>query len=179
MKASVKIKDADINKLVRQMVVLVDTREQLNNHITDVFDKKKIVWKRKALDTFDYSCELKANPELGLPFDISLENEIGIERKAHLTELAGNFTQGRTAFEEKWQKAKFTTKDLYLLVEGGSWQSILESKYRSEFNPNSFYNSLISWRTKYGFRIDFVKQEFSALHILRLLQDKLKKILEE
>ena len=113
-----------------------------------------------------------------MPFPVSLENEIGIERKAHLTELAGNVTATRTAFEEKWQKAKFTTKDLYLGIEGGSWADIKDGKYRSELNPKSFYNTLISWRNKYGFRIDFKERELRRAYY-KTLQDKLKKLLQE
>lgn len=179
MKATIQLKDCNIKKLIKQLVVLVDTREQENQHIIDYFDSKGIKWRNKALKTFDYSCELHKNEELGLPFAVSLENEIGIERKAHLTELAGNVTATRTAFEEKWQKAKFMTKDLYLVIEGGSWADIKDGKYRSELNPKSFYNTLISWRHKYGFRIDFVKKENCGEHIIRLLQDKLKKLLQE
>lgn len=179
MKASIKIRDCNIEKLIKQIVILVDTREQENGHIMDYFNKKGIKWRNKALETFDYTCELLKNEELGLPYDITLEREIGIERKNSLSELAGNFTHERNAFEEKWQKAKETTKNLYLMVEGGSWKDIHEGNYRSNFSGKSFYNSLISWRTKYGFDIDFVKPERSGEHIIRLLQDKLKKILEE
>lgn len=179
MKATVKIRDCNIDRLLKQVVVLADTREQENHHITTYFDSKGIKWRSKALETVDYSCELLANEELGLPFDISLEREIGIERKNSLSELAGNFTQGRNAFEEKWQKAHVTTKNIYLMIEGGSWKDIEDGKYQSEFGSKAFYNSLISWRNKYGFDIDFVKPENSGQHILRLLQDKLKKILLE
>lgn len=179
MQASIKIRQCNIDKLIRQLVVLVDTRENENQHIIDCFNKKGIAWRSKALDTFDYSCELLKNDELGLPYDITLEREIGIERKNGLTELSSNFANGRNAFEEKWQRAKETTKNLYLVIEGGSWQDIKEQKYRTKINSKAFYNSLISWRTKYGFDIDFVKKENSGEHILRLLQDKLKKILEE
>ena len=179
MRATISIKQCNIDKLISRLVVLIDTREQSNQHITQYLDKKGVQWRLKALETVDYSCELKANVELGLPFDITLENEIGIERKNSLTELAGNFTQGRSAFEEKWQKAKATINNIHLVVEGGSWKDIREGCYRSDFKSKSFYNSLISWRTKYGFKIDFVNPEFSGEHILRLLQDKLRKVLEE
>lgn len=179
MRASVNIKECDINKLLRKVVVLVDTREKENLHITSFFDSKGIAWRLKALETVDYSCELPADESLGLPFPISLEREIGIERKNSLTEIAGNFGKGRHTFEEKWQRAKETTQDIYLLIESGCWADIENQRYRSEMGYKAFYNSLISWRTKYGFHIDFVPQSLSAQHILRLLQDKLKKILQE
>lgn len=183
MKATVAISETNIKKLINQMVVLVDSRENENSHIIDYFTKHKIAYRVKAMECFDYSCEIKANSDLGLPFDISLENLIGIERKGSggsgISELSGNFTTSRNQFEEKWEKAKATTENLYLLIENGSWDDIRQHKYKSEFGENAFYNSLISWRTKYGFHIDFVKTEDTGNHILRLLADKLKKVLSE
>lgn len=183
MRATIKITDTNINKLLRKIVVLIDTREQENTHIIEYLEKHKIKYKYKAMECFDYSCELEKDEELGLPFDICLINRIGIERKGSgkngLTELASNFTTTRNAFEEKWQKAKYNTEDLYLIIENGSWENIKNGKYRSQLSSNSFYNSLISWRTKYGFKIDFVETENIGEHILRLLLDKLKKVLQE
>ncbi len=179
MKVTLAIKQCNIDKLIGQLVVLVDTREQNNQHIISYFDKKGVKWRLKALETVDYSCELKANLELGLPFDITLENVVGIERKNSLTELAGNFTQGRSQFEEKWQKAKEKIKNLYLIIEGGSWQDIRNGNYRSDISEKALYNSLISWRNKYGFKVDFIEPDFAGEHILRLLQDSLRKLLKE
>ena len=183
MRATIKITDTNVTKLVRKMIVLIDTREKENSHIISYLEKHKIKYKYKAMECFDYSCELEKDEELGLPFDISLINRIGIERKGSgksgLSELAGNFTTSRNAFEEKWQKAKYNTESLYLVVENGSWEDIKNGNYRSNFASNSFCNSLISWRHKYGFQIDFVKTENTAEHIVRLLADKLKKVLQE
>lgn len=183
LKVTVAITETNIKKLLSQMVVLVDSRENENRHITDYFNQHSVAYRVKAMECFDYSCEIKANPELGLPFDISLENLIGIERKGSggsgISELCGNFTTNRNQFEEKWEKAKATTEDLYLVIENGSWDDIRNHRYKSDFGEKAFYNSLISWRTKYGFQIDFVNSDDVANHIIKLLVDKLKKVLSE
>lgn len=183
MRVSLKLKDTDIDKLIKQVCVLVDTREQENSHILQFFDKKGIQYRKKGLKYCDYSAELKASAELGLPFDVSLENIICIERKGSggngLNELAGNFTKGRDAFENEWIRAKASGADLYLIVENGSWEDIKNHNYNSLFNEKSFYNSLISWRKKYSFQIDFCKTENVGEHIYKLIGTTLKKILEE
>ena len=76
MQVNIKLKDASIDKLVKQMTIIVDSREQENKHITSFFDQKKIPYIVRKLNQGDYSAFLSANPELGLPFDISLENVV-------------------------------------------------------------------------------------------------------
>ena len=44
-----------IKKLSKEMVILIDTKEKANDHITDYFDKKGIAYKRQALEFGDYS----------------------------------------------------------------------------------------------------------------------------
>lgn len=183
MKVSLKLRDSDIDKLIKQVVILIDTREQENTHITDFFDKKKIPYKRKALKFCDYSAELKANEEFGLPFDISLENNIAIERKgaskSGLNEIATNFTDGRTAFENEFIRAKESGADIYLLIENGSWEDIKAHNYRSKMSENALYNSLLSWSKKYNIKIHFLKSENVGEHIYKLIGIALKKLLEE
>lgn len=183
MKVTLKLKDADIEKLVKQVCILYDTREQENSHILKYFDKKGIEYKRKALKFCDYSAYLKACPELGLPFDVSLENVIAIERKGSggsgLTEIAHNFGDGRSAFENEWIRAKESGANLYLIIENGSWEDIKTHKYNSQLNEKALYNSLLSFRKKYGFQIDFIKTEDVGEHIYKLIGITLKKLLEE
>lgn len=183
MQVNVHLTDANIEKLIKQMVVIVDTREQENQHILQVFEKAKMQYVVRKLDQGDYSAMLKACPELGLPFDVSLENIIAIERKGSggngLSEIAGNLTEGRQAFENEFIRATKNCKDFYLIIENGSWEKIKAHEYRSEMNPKSLYNSLISWRKKYGFHLDFVEKSNTAEHILKLLGTTLKKLLEK
>lgn len=178
LNANIKLKSVNIDKLLRNMIVIVDSREQNNSHITNFLMKKGINFKIKKLQFGDYSCELSSNIELGLPFDISLENDISIEKKNSLDELANNFTAGRTAFENEFIRAKEKCKNFVLLIENASWSDINNHNYSSLMNEKALYNSLISWRNKYKFQIDFIDKENCAKHIVRLLQDQLKKVLE-
>lgn len=163
--------------------MLVDVQEKDNSHIISWLEKKGIPYRKKSLKFCDYSAELKACPELGLPFDVSLENVVAIERKGSggsgLNEIAGNFTEGRTAFENEFIRAKESGATIYLLIENGSWEGIRNHEYRSQFGEKAFYNSLLSWEKKYGFHTHFVKRENVGEHIYKLLGTTLKKLLEE
>ena len=80
-----RFSDKEKEELVKSIVILVDTREQSCQHITDYFDKKGIPYKKKALKYGDYSFYIKANPELSIPRDLYFDmNGIVIERKKFL-----------------------------------------------------------------------------------------------
>lgn len=182
MQVSLHLSDTSIDKLIKQMVILIDTREQENSHITGYFDKKKIPYVVRKLDFGDYSAMLKAAPDLGLPFDVSLEKSVAVERKGAsgngLSEIAKNFTDGRQAFENEFIRASHSCENFYLVIENGSWKDIADHNYRSEMSPKALYNSLISWRHKYHFQIDFVQQANTAEHLIKLFGTTLKKLLE-
>ena len=50
-----KFSHDQIKKLSKEMVILIDTREKENSHITNYFDKKGIKYKKQALEFGDYS----------------------------------------------------------------------------------------------------------------------------
>ena len=56
-----KLKEKEIKDLIDTIVIYVDSREKLPNHITDCFDKYEINWMIKKLDSGDYSAILPSN----------------------------------------------------------------------------------------------------------------------
>ena len=91
-----------MDELISSIVILIDTREQKSNHITDYFDRKNIAYKKKALKFGDYSFMLPANESLSIPRDLYFTNSCVIERKASLEEISGNLTNGRDRFENTY-----------------------------------------------------------------------------
>ena len=96
-----KYTDKEIERLIKSIVILTDTREQKNQHILDWLDKKKIPHKTKALQNGDYSFYIPATSDLNIDRDLYFDKEIMVERKGSLEELSGNFSQQRTRFEEE------------------------------------------------------------------------------
>lgn len=82
--------DKKYKELLSHMVVLVDTRENTNKNVTDWFDKNNIKWKSRALKTGDYGLMVESCPELGFSIDTYFSDELCIERKNSVSELAGN-----------------------------------------------------------------------------------------
>ena len=152
--------DTEVKKLLDSMVILVDTRENANSHITDYLSKKKIPYESKKLDYGDYSIKLCKNEELGISRDIYFTDSILVERKASLDELAGNLTKDRTRFESELLRAKGA--NIALMVENATYADLVMGRYRSEYNAKSFVATLATYSARYGLDVNFVPKELAG-----------------
>lgn len=143
------------------MIILIDTREKRNEHITKQFDKMKIPYVSQKLDFGDYSFELDGE---------SFENKIVIERKGSLDEIASNFTVGRIRFRKEFERARSKNCIMHVVIENASWQKIIDGDYRSRFSPSAFQGSLTTWAYKYQYKLDFVPKNDMACFILNTFQ---------
>ncbi|MGM8240144.1 ERCC4 domain-containing protein (plasmid) [Clostridium perfringens] len=91
-----KFTEKEMKEILNKLVVLVDTREQENSHILEFFDKKKIKWKRKKIDYGDYGCMLPKGSFEGQLRDIYFTDDIVVERKFCIDELAMNLRDQKT-----------------------------------------------------------------------------------
>ena len=152
--------DTEVKKLLDSMVILVDTRENANSHITDYLSKKKIPYEVRKLDSADYSCKIPKNDELGINRDIYFTDSILVERKASLDELAGNLTKDRTRFESELLRAKGA--NIALMVENATYADLVMGRYRSEYNAKSFVATLATFSARYGLDVNFVEKELAG-----------------
>jgi ERCC4-type nuclease len=140
--------DKEISELLKQITIIADTREQVNGHITDYFDKNKIAYITRKIDTGDYSAMIG---------DMTLEHDVVIEKKNGLDEIAGNFTVDRQRFEDEFTRAKAGGLKVFLLIENASWGDILLHNYRSKLEPKSLIASLLSWQVRFNITVTFCK----------------------
>ncbi|MEX0417703.1 ERCC4 domain-containing protein, partial [Bacillus sp. C30] len=97
---SYRYTDMEINKILKTLTIVIDTREKDNNHIRDYLHQKGVPIKNQKLDTGDYGCMIPKNEELGIPRDTYLDSRV--ERKAHMDEITGNLQKNtQTAFENE------------------------------------------------------------------------------
>lgn len=148
--------DKEYTQLRANMVILHAGNEQKNSHILDWFDKKHIQHKERALKYGDYCLMIKADENNGIMKDAYYTDEVFIERKNSLDELAQSINADRFHNEIK---GAINIKHKYLLVENGSWEDILNKKYRSDYSPASFWATLHTYMAKYGLNIIFCKPE--------------------
>lgn len=167
--------DNEIKELVKNMVILVDTKEKVNNHILEYFDKKGIEYKNKSLEYGDYSFMLKANEKLAIPKDVWFDKLVVIERKCSLKEISNNLTRERARFEKELILAP---KDKVILIENSSYEDIALGNYDTKYNKASFLATLHKFWFKYSAPFFFMPDNrFSGLFIREFFEYYLKNYL--
>lgn len=152
--------DKEVSEKLKELTIIVDSREQVNKHITDYFDSKKVSYITRKIDTGDYS---------GMIGDMTLEHDVVIEKKNGLDEIAGNFTVDRQRFEDEFTRAKAEGLKVFLLIENASWSDIFLHNYRSKLAPKSLIASLLSWQVRFNITIVFCKPGESGQIIYGIL----------
>lgn len=135
--------DKEIKSVLDNLVILVDTREQRNEHIVDFFRKKNINHKVKKLDLGDYSCMIPKGSFEGQTRDIYFDKEIVIERKASIDELAGNFKDDGVRIKTELAHLNKYNIKCFLFIEDPEYDfNIRNGNYRSQYNPKALYNRI-------------------------------------
>lgn len=172
-----KYTEAEEKELLASIVILVDTREKVNDHITGYFDTHGIPYKKKALKHGDYSFFVPKNEKLAIPRDVYFNDEIFIERKANLEELSGNLSVDRARFEEEMAIAKAKTK--YLLIENAGYEDVVNGNYDTQYNKKSFLGTLHSFNHKYNLQLFFLKERsYSPIYIYGIMQYYLRNMIK-
>jgi len=159
--------------ILSNVVILIDTREQQNQHIIEYFDKKEIKWKSRKLSFGDYGIMLCKNEEYGIMADLILD--YAVERKGHLEELSNNFTKDRTRLEEEMWRSK---GKMDFVIERGDLNDIMKGEYTTEYNKKSYLATLIAFRHRYNTPFNFATKEFSPQMIFALLFYRLREELK-
>ena len=155
--------------------MIVDTQEKEWFHIANVWDIKKVKYKKRHIKTGDYSIEIKTSKGEVINF----EDKIVIERKACLTELCGNLTDnrdssGKNRFIRELERAKKDGMKLILLIEDADgYDKALKGFFRedkpSRMNSNGFIGMLMAYKARYDFEIVWLDKSLSASYIYKLL----------
>lgn len=158
-----KYTDKETDQLIKSMIILIDTREKVNSHITEYYDNKGIKYKTKALDYGDYSFMIEKNESLSIPRDLYFNNKIVVERKANLEEISNNLTKERDRFEKELCLAP---KEKVILLENSNYSDVATGNYNTQYNKKSFWASIHSFWHKYNVPVFFMPDnKYSGLFI--------------
>lgn len=166
--------ETQIKKAIDTLVVLVDTREKLPNHITNCFDLYGVKWERRKLKSGDYSCYLPENKELGIK-EIQLENMICIERKMSCDEIIQCLTTQKERFNREFTRSEAL---IPLLIED-KFKNAVTQNYRSKVTSKQFLGSLFSFCDRHNTYFYFMEDnQFSALWIYNIFKYHIRNILK-
>lgn len=152
--------DTELNKILKTLTIVIDTREQVNGHILNYLRQKDVPVKIQKLDTGDYGCMIPKNEELGILRDIYLDSRV--ERKAHIDEITGNLQKDtQKAFENELIRSKDIPFTLIVEDEQG-YGKMIKGEYRSKYNPLALLGRLNTFKAKYNFEIVYIDQKYSG-----------------
>ncbi|RDU34723.1 nuclease [Neobacillus piezotolerans] len=170
-----KYTDKEIGELLKSIVILVDTREQKNEHIIQYFDSKKIPYLSNKQDTGDYAVMLPKNEVLGIHRDIHFP--IAIERKNSVDELAQTIKE-RTRFENELIRSN-KLKFLLMVEDPNGYENIVCGNYQSQYEPKALLGSLKSFESRYGFTTVFIPKKAAGNYIYHHLYYHVRNYLKE
>lgn len=156
-------KKTEKQKFLKDVIVLVDTREQKNAHILDSLEAMGVPFEVKKLDLGDYSFRVG---------DKDFSMSCVIERKANVEELYTNIMQERGRIEKEFYAASCLITQLTLLVESvGSFEELKNYK-APEWQMQNLkrkvsdigrhcHATVRAWmlRDRYGFSVEFCKDK--------------------
>ena len=178
-----KFSDTELKKLLKDnFVILVDTKEQSNFHITSFFEDQKIKYKTKSLDVGDYTAMITKRPEMGIYRDLYFP--VTIERKNSIDEIAGNLAE-RTETKEvqrlirELARGKAQNLKMFLLLEDANGlENIRHGRYRSLYKSKSLMGRISSIEDEYLAGTVFTSRENSGYHIARKLYYSVRNFLK-
>ena len=169
-----------IKDILSTFEVLIDSRE----HDTPEFRRRcealEVPWSRAKLNYGDYTYNITF-PDGSKLYDTEkpIDPFCSIERKESLTELSGNFTKNRDRFRREFERAEDKGARIYLICENGSWESVINGRYRTRFNPNAYMASLVAYAVRFNANLIFCKAETVPRLIREILYRDLKERLEK
>ena len=131
-----KFTDKEMKKILDSMVVIVDSREQNNNHIIDFFDKKNIPYKVVKNDFGDYTAMIPAGTLTGFTNDIYFDRDIAIERKNSIDEIAGNLKEDAARLKKELAHMnKYDIKYFFFIEDKNYHENLRNGNFRSQYDP--------------------------------------------
>ena len=168
----------EIAETLKTFRILTDTREQQTPKAAERYAAFGVPYERATLFYGDYCGDLQVNGAWLHDVSATVKPCCVIERKMSLDELAGCFTRGRERFDREFRRAKEAGAKVYLLTENGSWEAIMNHRYRSRFTPQAFLASLTAWTVRYDITPVFCRSATSGRLIKEILYRDMKERLE-
>ena len=116
---------------------------------------------------------IEACPDLGFSSDTYFTDELCIERKNSVGELAGNFANATKDDDRIFKELNrmINIERNYLLIEDDSIEDIFDGNYKTKLNSESFFRALLTWQSRNNMHIYFVKKSYMGKMIYELCKN--------
>ena len=131
-----KFKDKELKKVLDNLTIIVDSREKANSHMIDFFKKKNIPYVVEKLPFGDYSCKLPTGSFECQGRDIYFNNDIAIERKNSIDEIAGNLKEDAARIKKELAHMnKYDIKYFFFVEDKNFHENLRNGNFRSQYDP--------------------------------------------
>ena len=163
--------ETEVKKALKELTIIVDTREKANDHVLTWFKAKKKPYKVQKLDQGDYSCMIPKSALKGLERDLYFDKLIVVERKASIDELAGNFSsKDYPRISKEFAMLKANNTKVRLFIEDKLFHKHLrEGQYRSQYEPKTLHARLKGFEAEYNTTIEPTPAEYMGSEIYNTL----------
>lgn len=189
-----KFTESELNKILKNLVIIIDSREQKAEPYKKWFDKNniKFISKDEAkkmrkeahyhLEQGDYSAMLPKGSIEGIDREIWFDKDIVIEKKGNIKELAGNFSKDQGArIEKEFAHLKANGTKVYIFVEDNLMDKhIREGKEQhiGLWKKETLYARFKSFEAMYGTVLRPIGAEYMASEIYNTLYYHVRAILK-
>lgn len=168
--------ETQIKKALKDMVILVDTREKKTDHILKWFDDHKIKYKITTVKFGDYSAMIPAGSLT--EYDIYFDRDVVVERKANIDELAINCTKDRPRLKAEFAHLNKYNTSFYLLIEDPFFdENIRSNNFKSSINGNTLFQNIKGLESAYNTKLRPIDKKFSGSEIVHSLEKEIRNIL--
>ena len=161
-------------------MIIIDTREQSNQHIVDFFNKKKIPYKVMKLPLGDYSIMLPQGSFDGQVQDIYFYDDFVVERKNSIDELCGNLKEDAARLKKELALMNMHRIKFYIFLEDKDYEiNLRNANYRSQYDAYTLMQRLYKGiESEFGTMIIPVPKECMGSKIYYHLQAQVYNLLK-
>ena len=175
-----KFTEKETKKILDNLTILIDTRENSNSHIIDFFNKKKIPYKVQKLDFGDYSCVIPKGTIDRFTSDIYFTNDFVVERKASLDEICGNLKDDAARLKKELAHLNKYGIEFYIFLEDENYElNLRNANYRSQYDAFTLMNRIYKGiEAEYGTMVIPVPKQCMGSKIYYFLQARVYNLLK-
>lgn len=174
-----KFTDTEVKKILKEMVLLIDTREKANSHVIAWLEAKKKKYKIQKIDQGDYSAYIPKGVIKGIDRDIYFDKTIVVERKANIDEIASNFSTGDyPRISKEFATLKANNTKCRLFIEDTLFHKHLRNgKFRSKYDPKTLHARIKGFEAEYNITIEAIPNEYMGSEIYNTIYYEIRNYL--
>ena len=171
--------DTELKKVLKELVILIDTREKDCNTTIKYFERNNIKYSMSKLNHGDYAAMIPKGCIKGIERDIYFTDSIVIEKKGNIDELCNNLKDNASRLKSEFAHLNKNGTKYFIFIQDGLYHKHLyNEEYISKYKTNSLRARLKSICAEYKTQIVPISKEYISSEIYETLYYEVRNILK-